>query len=431
MSFQTDFTLAELAERRRRLAKSLPDGAAALIPGAGAPQGVSRFRQFNDFYYLCGVEAPHCYLLLSPSGEATLFLPETGQAPFVPGNADWITKATGLEAVQPLSMLTRRLQRERVLFVPSREGEGERECWDTLERWRQAALNDPLDGRFGRIGQIASNLRAQFPLIDLRDLTPHLDEMHAVKSEAELVLMRRAGELTGAGVLAAMRATRPGLYEYELHAELEHAYIKGGARGSAYAPIIPGSANAGDSHYLDNDCVLDDGDIVLLDCAPDYRYYTSDIGRMWPINGKFYDEQKALYTYVLAYHKTLLGLIRPGAIREEIHQSAAAEMRPRFDKWEFASEKQRETAACLFDFWDHISHGVGMCVHDVSLHHERPFEPGMVFAVDPMAWDHANETYYRVEDTVVVTEDGCANLTASAPIEVADIESAIGSASLR
>lgn len=423
--FQSDFTTAEFAQRRRRLAKNLAEGAVALIPGAGAPQGVSRFRQFNDFYYLCGVEAPHSYLLIADSGEATLFLSETGYAPFAPDNADWIVRTTGLDAVQPLGMLTRRLQRERLLYVPSREGEGERECWDTLERWRQAALNDPLDGRLGRIGQIASNLRTQFPFIELRDLTPHLEEMRAIKSEAELTLMRRAGELTGLGALTAMKATKPGIYEYELHAELEHVYISGGARGAAYAPIIPGSANAGDSHYLANHSKLDDGDIVLIDCAPDYHYYTSDIGRMWPINGVFSDEQKALYSYVVAYHHTLLNLIRPGAVREEVHQSAAAEMRPRFDKWEFSSEKQRETAACLFDFWDHVSHGVGMCVHDVSLHHERPFEPGMVFAIDPMAWDKANETYYRVEDTVVVTENGCENLTASAPLEIEDIQAAM------
>jgi Xaa-Pro aminopeptidase len=97
-------------------------------------------------------------------------------------------------------------------------------------------------------------------------------------------------------------------------------------------------------------------------------------------------------------------------------------MRPKFEAWTFFSKEQRETAACLFDFWDHVSHGVGMCVHDVSLHHNRPFEPGMVFAVDPMAWDRKNQTYYRVEDTVVITENGCEVLTKSCPLKVEDIE---------
>ena len=240
-------------------------------------------------------------------------------------------------------------------------------------------------------------------MLEIRDLSPHLDEMRLIKSESEIALMRRAGELTGHGALAAMLATRPGVMEYELQAELEHVYLQGGARGVGYAPIIPGSANAGDPHYLANNCVLEDGDIVLLDCAPDYRYYTSDIGRMWPVNGIFSGEQRALYSFVLGYHKELLGLIRPGAERAEIHEKAAAAMRPKFENWDFASGKQRETASILFEFSGHISHGVGMCVHDVSLHYDRPFEPGMAFAVDPMAWDDDNETYYRVEDTVVVT----------------------------
>jgi len=422
MSFQTDFSITELAERRKRLASSLPEGAVALIPGAETPRGSTLFRQFNDFYYLCGVEQPGCYLTISHTGESVIYLPEDDHSTFSASNPGHVTQTTGLQAVRPLAMLTRRLQWLRILYFPSREAEGERESWDCLERWRQATLNDPLDKRRGRVGQIAYNLRAEFPYIEIRDLSPILDEMRAIKSESELVLMRRAGELTGLAVVAAMQATQPGVIEYELYAEMEYVYLRGGARGPSYSPIVPGSANAGDSHYGANNCRLDDGDIVLADCAPDYRYYTSDIGRMWPVNGVFSEKQKSLYNYVLAYHQTLLPMMRPGAMRQDIHRMAAETMRPVFETWEFASKEQRETAACLFDFWDHVSHGVGMCVHDVSLHHNRPFEPGMVFAVDPMAWDRKNDTYFRVEDTVVITETGCEVLTRSCPLTVEDIE---------
>ena len=426
MSFQHDFSPAELAQRRKRLAERLPEGAVALIPGAEKPRGSSLFRQFNDFYYLCGVEEPGCYLWITHTGESTIYLPEdTHGSEFTPENAVAVRQTTGLDLVRPLSLLTRHLQWHRLVYLPGREGEGEKESWDSLERWRQATLNDPLDGRRTRMGQIASNLRVEFPMLELRDLSPLMDDLRSVKSETEIALMRRAGELTGLGVLAAMRATRPGVIEYELNAEMQYVYLRGGARGSSYAPIVPGSANAGDSHYMANSSVLEDGDIVLADCAPDYRYYTSDIGRMWPVNGVFSPTQRALYNYVLAYHSTVLGLIRPGAIRAELHSTAARMMRPVFEKWEFASKEQRETAACLFTFDDHISHGVGMCVHDVSLHHHRPFEPGMTFAVDPMAWDRKNQTFYRVEDTVVVTEDGCEILTASCPTSIEAIEAAM------
>ena len=120
MQFQTDFSIEELAGRRRHLASSLPEGASALIPGAGQPSGASVFRQFNDFYYLCGVESPHGYLLLKHSGETTLFLPEGSQLE---------GETIGLETVNSLSWLTRLLQKERLLYLPSREGEGERESW--------------------------------------------------------------------------------------------------------------------------------------------------------------------------------------------------------------------------------------------------------------------------------------------------------------
>ena len=428
MDYQTDFSIAELAARRQRLAGDIEPGAVALIPGADRPLGVERFRQFNDLYYLSGVEVPHAYLLIDHHGRTNLYLSENPYTRFIPKHADWICETTGIDQVLPIGSLTRRLQREKTVYLPSREGEGNKMAWDSLQGWRQGVLNDPFDSRRGRNSEVAAQLREQLPHLRLEDLSPLLEEMRHIKSESELKLMRRAGELTGLGALAAMRATKPGVYEYELHAELEHVYVKGGARGDGYAPIIPGAANAGDPHYLDNQDVLEDGDIVLVDCAPDYQYYTSDIGRMWPVNGKFSPEQKALYEFVLRYHKAVLAQIRPGVMCDDVHGKAAEQMRPVFDKWEFVSKAQRETAAILFDFKGHISHGVGMAVHEISLHRNRPFEPGMVFAVDPMAWDYKNDTFYRVEDTVVVTADGYENLTASCPIEVAEIEAVMGGA---
>lgn len=425
MKFQSDFSLEELAGRRHRLAAGLQDEEVALVPGGAEVEGSDVFRQVNEFYYLCGVEAPHAYLLIEADGSATIFLPKSTREPFHPSNDKGIRETTGLDRVWPLETLPRRLRNCPVVRLPTREGEGRKMSRDNLASWETSVLGDPLDGRRGRNGQIADRLREFFPSTELRDLSPALDELRLIKSPAELDLLRRAGELTALGAATAMRATRPGIMEYELHAEIDYVYLKGGAAGDAYSPIIPGSSRAGDPHYMANDARLEDGDIVLLDCAPDYRYYTSDIGRMWPVNGRFDPEQRALYGYVLAYHREVLSQIRPGRLRKDIHEDAAARMRPVFESWDFRSEGQRETARLLFDFQGHISHGVGMCVHDVSLHYDRPLEAGMVFAVDPMAWDGDRETYYRVEDTVAVTEAGCENLTAKCPIEIEEIEAEI------
>lgn len=422
MIFQSDFSLEELAGRRQRLVEGLQGEEVALVPGGAAVEGSDVFRQVNEFYYLCGVEVPHAYLLIEAGGFATIFLPESTLEPFHPSNDIRIRETTGLDRVCPLDSLPRRLQDCPVVHLPTREGEGRKMSRDNLASWGNSVLGDPLDGRRGRNGQVAARLQESFPAMELRDLSPALDELRLIKSPAELDLLRRAGELTAVGAAEAMRATRPGMIEYELHAEIDCVYLKGGASGDAYSPIIPGSSRAGDPHYMANDARLRDGDIVLLDCAPDYRYYTSDIGRMWPVNGVFDPAQRALYGYVLAYHREVLRQIRPGRLREEIHEEAATRMRPLFEGWSFVSEGQRETARILFDFKGHISHGVGMCVHDVSLHYDRPLEAGMVFAVDPMAWDHERETYYRVEDTVAVTGDGHENLTAQCPIGIEEIE---------
>jgi Xaa-Pro aminopeptidase len=244
--------------------------------------------------------------------------------------------------------------------------------------------------------------------------------IHGKKKIRGIIALKKEGELTGLGALAAIKATKSGLYEYHLNAAMQKVYYDGGARGEGYVPIISGSKNAGDSHYHYNNSVLEDGDSVLLDCAPDYHNYTSDIGRMWPINGNFDAFQSALYGG--AYHKMVLSLIKPGATRTELHEDAKKLMTAIFKDWQFVSDEQRETACILFDFKGHISHGVGMCVHDGSLHHQRPFEVGMVFAVDPMAWDAERDVHYRVEDIVFVTENGCENLTAVCPFEIEEIE---------
>jgi len=413
---------AEYGQRRRRLAAELKSGAVALIAAGEDVKGTELFRQVNDFHYLCGVEVPHAYLLIESDGKSTLYLTERKYTRYLPSESAWVREQTGLDVIEPIEALLPRLETCPHVYLPHKGEEGAKVSWDTYLAWERAVAADPLDGRRGRNQEIIHQLKTRYPGMQVDDLSPLIDEMRLIKSPCELALLKRAGELTALGTLAAMRATRPGCYEYQLHAELEHVYILGGARGSGYAPIIPGAANAGDPHYLANDCLLEDGDIVLLDCAPDFRYYTSDIGRMWPVNGRFSAEQAALYGFVLAYHKVVLDLIRPGALKQEIHEAAAKTMRPLFESWAFTSAKQKETAEILFSYTGHISHGVGQSVHDVSQHDYRPFEPGMVFAVDPMAWDYANQTFYRVEDTVVVTADGYENLTARCPIEIGDIE---------
>lgn len=175
-------------------------------------------------------------------------------------------------------------------------------------------------------------------------------------------------------------------------------------------------------HYFRKDCVLNDGDIVLMDHAPDYGYYTSDIGRVWPVNGKYTPWQRELYGFCVKYHKALLSRIRPGVTARKITEDAAQEMFKVIEDTAFSKPIYEQAARRMLRSRGHLSHGVGMHVHDAGDYKARPLAPGMVFAVDPMMRVPEERLYIRIEDTVLLTESGIENLTGAAPTELDDVE---------
>jgi Xaa-Pro aminopeptidase len=221
--------------------------------------------------------------------------------------------------------------------------------------------------------------------------------------------------------------------EYQLGAVADYIFLVNGARGGAYRPIIAGGTNAWHGHYYRNNCELRDGDLVLMDYAPDYSNYTSDIGRMWPVNGKYVRKahqrlrlmaawQRELYGFIVEYHKVLLKLIRPGVMASQIMEEAAQGMRQVVERTKFSKSCYEKAARQALEFRGHLSHGVGMDVHDGGNYTLKPLIPGTVFAVDPQMWIPEEQLYIRVEDTVVVTQDGIENLTQLAPLELDDVE---------
>jgi Xaa-Pro aminopeptidase len=159
-----------------------------------------------------------------------------------------------------------------------------------------------------------------------------------------------------------------------------------------------------------------------MDAAPECAHYTSDIGRMWPVNGTYAPWQRELYGYIVEYHKVLLSSIRPGVTPDQVMDEAAGNMRGVWEGWKFSKEPYREGTRRTLEFRGHLSHPVGMAVHDDGGYYHRPLLPGTVFAVDPQMWIPEERLYIRVEDTIVVTEDGIENLTSGAPLELDDVE---------
>jgi Xaa-Pro aminopeptidase len=421
--------------RRARVGDAIGGGAVALVRGAPAPRSSRRFRQLNELYHLTGVEVPHAYLLIEGgSGSSALFLPprdehraENEGRELGAEDVELITALSGVERVAPLAHLASELARlllrsaQATLLISLAPGEGERASRDSALDGTARRCVDPWTDTTTAEACFAELLRARFPRVAIGDLSPTLDELRTIKDELELELMRGAGRVCAEGVLEAMRSTAPGVFEYELEAVAEFVFKRAGARGGAYQAIVAGGGNAWHGHYGANDSALREGDLVLMDYAPDLRYYASDIGRMWPVDGVFSAAQLELYGFIVRYHRALLGQIRADVSINEALDGAAGEMSDVVEEWDWSQSIYEAAARNALAFRKHLSHPVGMAVHDVG-NPQGVLREGYVFSVDPMLWVPEERLYVRVEDTVVVTRDGHENLTAAVPIEPAEVE---------
>ncbi len=423
------FPPEEFAARRERIYDAIGPGSHALVHGAPPVRGFQVFRQTNEFHYCCGVEIPQaCLLLDGAARRATLYIPKRPAGrhnefgPLAAEDGDAIVAATGLDAVCPIDALQEHLAGVATLHTPHAPAEGMWTSRDVLAYGERLIAADPWDAQATREQHFIGLLRERRPGIEVRDLTPVLDALRAVKSPREVDHMRVAGQLAADAVTEAMRATAPGVGEHDLHAIALYTFTAGGARGEGYRSIIPSGANAWDGHYGRNSCTMQGGDLVLMDCAPDFGQYTSDIGRMWPVNGVYAPWQRELYGFMVTYHRALLRRIKPGAMAEDILADAAAEMGEAVDRTVWSKRVFEDAARRTLTFKGHLSHPVGMAVHDNGGYWDEPLRPGTVFTVDPQLWAPEERLYIRCEDTVAVTEDGIENLTGSAPLDPDEIE---------
>ena len=310
------------------------------------------------------------------------------------------------------------------IYTPFSPAEGTAQSRGELNSANAAIASDYWDGRLPNQAHFVALLRARFPRARVADLSPVLDELRSIKSVREIALIRRASELAALGLQEAMKTTRPGLYEYHLDAAARYVFLVNGARLEGYRSITAsGTPNIWNAHYFRNTSELKDGDLVLMDYAPDYRYYTADIGRMWPVNGTFAPWQRELVGFVLEYHKAVLARIRPGVTPAQIMEEAKVAMEPVFARWSFSKPLYEEAARRLVDTGGGVfSHTVGMAVHDVGRYAGAPLQPGQVFAIDPQLRVQEEQLYIRYEDLVVVTGSGVENLTGLVVSELDDIE---------
>ncbi|MES3034294.1 MAG: aminopeptidase P family protein [Gemmatimonadota bacterium] len=438
--YQVDVTAAELTARRAKIYDAIGAQGIAIVQGASGLPGFSVFRQSNDFYYLSGVESAHAYLFLNGrSRTTTLYLPHRDEGreqsegkSLSAEDAALVSRLTGVEQVRALESLASDLigadlirPPALTLFTPLSPMETGNDSRDELLGAQARAASDPWDGRPSREAHFVQQITARFPQFQVRDLSPTLDAMRVIKSPSEIALIRKATQLAGLGIMEAMRSTSAGVYEYQLDAAAKYVHYVNGARGDGYASIIGGGTNAFLGHYFRKTDMLRDGDLVLMDYAPDYRYYTSDVTRIWPVNGSFTPAQAALYEFIIAYRDALFRHVKPGVTSDEVLDRAAAEMKQYLAGKTFASPAHLKAVQQGVTFRGHFQHPVGMAVHDVGRVRGVPLKAGMVFTIDPMIWIPEERLYVRIEDVALVTESGVENLSGFVPSRIADVERTI------
>jgi Xaa-Pro aminopeptidase len=441
--FSTDFPPEEFAKRRAAVYDAIGSKAVAILQGAPTPDGYTRFRQSNDFYYLSGVEVANAYLLLDPvERKTTLYLPhrnerrELGEGKVLSvEDLDEVRKGSGLDAVFGPELLgehlARLLQRRAPLtvYTPLFPPEGGAESRDLALRRVAELGSDPWDGRPSRAGNFVRRLQDRFPNLAAADLSPTLDRLRLTKSAKEIAMIGRATKLSGLGLLEAMRSTRPGQYERELDAVAKFVFYRNGAQGDAYYSLIASGQNAWWPHYNAGKRKMEDGDFLLMDYAPDVGYYMSDVTRMWPVNGTFAPWQRELYGFYLSCYEAILKAIRPGVDAATVMKEASKQMERALSTSKFSKDAYRKAAETFVkDYRDAagkpdatLGHWVGMATHDDGPH-SGPLKPGMVFTIEPALRVPEEKIYVRLEDLIVITDKGADVLSDFVPRDIAGIE---------
>jgi len=421
-------------KRRLELLKSLGKGVAII---KGAPEQIRTndteypYRQDSDFFYLTGYEEPGAACILNPNDPEhpfTLFV-----LPQDPKKEVW----TGWRLSFDETVKT--YGADRALDIAEFEAE-------SLKAMKMAAtvfsnLNHDKDHQYQMLDQL-NQVRKEVQRTGggpegLQSLGALVHEMRLFKDQHEIDLMQRAADVSAEAHKIAMRACKPGMYEYQLQALMESHFVYEGCSGPAYTSIVGAGDNATVLHYVKNRSEVKDGELVLIDAAAEYEMYAADITRTFPANGKFTAPQKAIYELVLKAEKAVIEAAKPGVPYKDLHEldlRILVEGMVEISLLEGDPDQIIEDKSYEPYFMHKTGHWLGLDVHDLGKYmidsESRVLEPGMVFTVEPGIYVNSKSNApdkfkgigIRIEDDILITENGNKNLTASVPKEVDEIE---------
>ena len=390
------------------------------------------FRQDSDFFYLTGFLEPDAVLFLLPGrrqGQVLMFCRDRD-----PERELWDGYRQGAEGVVANFGMNDAYPVGDIDDIAPGLIEGRSTIYYSMGH------DDGFDRRvLGWVNQIRAKARiGAKPPGDISDLAFLLHEHRLIKSDAEIRLMQRAADISAQAHCRAMRECSPGRYEYHLESAIQHDFAEHGARFVAYNSIVGSGKNACCLHYTDNDAKMVDGDLVLIDAGCEYQGYAADITRTFPVNGRFSEEQRAIYNVVLKSQRAAIAATKPGAKWNRPHDVTVQVITEGLVELGLLSGDVDALidAGAYTDFYMHrAGHWLGLDVHDVGEYRVdgkwRPLEPGMVLTIEPgiyVAQDNNNVDPkwrgigVRIEDDVLVTKGGCHVLTSGVPKDADDIE---------
>jgi Xaa-Pro aminopeptidase len=383
--------------------------------------GTMPFRQNNDIFYLSGIDQEESILVIFPDfvneeHREILFLRETNEEIAIwEGHKYTKEEATETSGIQTVMWLDQFKQVFNMLMA-----EASNVYLNTNEHLRADVQVETRDARFIKW------CKEHYPLHHFERVSPVMHHLRAVKSKREIELINSACDITEKGFRRILQFVKPGVMEYEIEAEYAHEFLYNRSRGFAYTPIVASGYNACVLHYIDNSMQCQDGDLLLMDVGAEYANYNSDLSRTIPVNGKFSKRQRDVYQAVLRVQREAFKLLTPGNTIKEYHEEVGRIMENELislgllDKTDV---KNQNSKAPLYKkyFMHGTSHHLGLDVHDVANLH-RKFEPGMVFTVEPGIYIRDESIGIRLENNVVVQDNGYVDLMASIPIEADEIE---------
>jgi Xaa-Pro aminopeptidase len=410
--------------RKRFAEKLLPSSVAIFKSNAEMPRNGDAnfpFKQNSDMFWLTGIDQEDCAVVLFPDCAVETF----SEALFIKRTNEHIAvwdghKYTKEEAQQASGI-------RHIFWMDEFDTQLHSIIKMAENIYLNSNENDRASNRFPTADSLFSEqIKSSFPLHQIQRSAPIMQRLRSVKHPLEIEYMKHAIRLSESMFNRVMRFVKPGVKEFEIEAELIHEFVKNGASGHSFSPIVASGKNACTLHYIDNADTCKNGDLLLLDSGAEYGNYISDMTRVIPINGRFTQRQKDVYNAVLRVMCEAKKLLKPGVLLMEYHAQVCKVMEKELVDLKLLSLndiKNQDPASPAFKkYYMHgTSHFIGLDVHDVGMRYE-PMKAGMMFSCEPGIYIQEEGTGIRLENEILITETGCIDLMEHIPIEVEHIE---------